>query len=64
MADRWSTLREFPLPAVDAAAMAQILRWLMAAVVLSVLVWAADRRLRRWLERGEPPRPEPVARRP
>jgi hypothetical protein len=41
------------LPAIDAAAMASLLRWLMAAIVVAVLVWFADRWLRRWVGQGE-----------
>ena len=59
MADRWTDLTKFPLPAIDAAAMAGLLRWAMAAIVLAVLVWAADGWLKRWLGREEAARPAP-----
>lgn len=64
MAERWSDLRKFPLPELDAAGAAALLRWAMAAIVLAVLVWLADARLKRWLGRGVAPRPGPAARRP
>ena len=59
MTDRWADLSKFPLPAVDSAAMADILRWTMAAIVLAGLVWLADGRLKRWMGREEGPRPAP-----
>jgi hypothetical protein len=57
MSERWTDLRKFPVPEMDAAAMAGLLRWLMAAVVLAALVWAADGWLRRWMGREETPAP-------
>jgi hypothetical protein len=57
MSERWTDLRKFPVPEMDAAATAGLLRWLMAAVVLAALVWAADGWLRRWLGREETPAP-------
>ena len=57
MTDRWSDLRKFPMPTLDAAAAAGLLRWAMAAVVLAGLVWFADRWLKRWMGREEVPRP-------
>ena len=57
MTDRWADLRKFPVPTLDAAAAAGLLRWAMAAVVLAGLVWFADRWLKRWLGREEIPRP-------
>ncbi len=64
MTDRWSELRKFPLPDMDAAGAAAAMRWLMAAIVLATLVWIADRWLARWLGRGESPRPGPAVRQP
>jgi hypothetical protein len=49
MADRWSALRQFPMPAVDAAGLAGVLRWLMAVMAAALAVWAADRFVRRWM---------------
>lgn len=48
MLERWEILRKFPAPALDAAAFAGILRWLMAALVLAGLVWLAAEKLRRY----------------
>ena len=45
--DRYDVLKKFPLPALDAAALAGILRWLMAALVLAGFVWLAAAALRR-----------------
>ena len=64
MSDRWADLRKFPLPSLDAAAMAGILRWLMAAIVLAALAWAADGWLRRWMGREDSPRPALAPKRP
>jgi hypothetical protein len=49
MVDRWAILARYPLPALDAAAAAALLRSLMAAVALALLVWVADRWLGRWI---------------
>ncbi|MBL8290106.1 MAG: HupE/UreJ family protein [Rubrivivax sp.] len=49
MSERWAALVQFPWPAPDAAAAAELLRWAMAALVLALVVWAADRPLRRWM---------------
>jgi hypothetical protein len=55
MGERWSALRQFPWPAVDAAALAGGLRWLMAAVAAALAIWAADRFVRRWMGAEEAP---------
>ena len=51
MVDRGEQWRKFPLPTIDAAGAASLLRWLMAAVVLAGLLWWVDawitRRVRR-----------------
>ena len=52
MADRFADLRKFQLPALDAAAAASLMRWAMAAIVLAVLVWLVDGKIRRWLSRA------------
>ena len=49
MADRWAALHQFPMPALDAAALAGVLRWLMAAIAAALAVWVADRFVRRWM---------------
>ena len=51
MMERGEDLMKFPLPALDAAAAASLLRWLMAALVLGGIMWFVSRHLRRWLER-------------
>lgn len=50
MVERGEALRKFPWPVLDAAALAGLLRWLAAGLVIAALVWLADRRLRRWLQ--------------
>jgi hypothetical protein len=52
MSERGAELSKFPLPTIDAGGMAELLRWLMAAILLACLAWAADRRMRRWMARG------------
>jgi hypothetical protein len=52
MTERGAELAKFSLPVLDAGAMAELLRWLMAALVLAGLAWAADRPMRRWMARG------------
>jgi hypothetical protein len=42
MVDRFADLRKFPMPSLDAAAAASLIRWAMAAIVLAVLVWLAE----------------------
>lgn len=51
MLERGGDLMKFPLPVFDAAAVASLLRWLMAALVLGGILWFVSRYLRRWLER-------------
>lgn len=50
MLDRGEALLKFPLPPMDAAAWAGLLRWLIAILLLSAVLWLISRRLRRWLE--------------
>ena len=50
--ERGEQLLKFPLPAMDAAAWAGLLRWLIAALLLAAVVWLAGRVVRRWLERS------------
>ena len=51
MTDRFADLRKFQLPVLDAAAVASLMRWAMAAIVLAFVVWLVDARIRRWLSR-------------
>ena len=51
MLERWDVLRKFPMPALDAAALASTMRCLMALMLLAALVWLAAAALRRWKER-------------
>jgi hypothetical protein len=53
MTERGEQWRKFPLPAIDAAAAASLLRWLMAAMVLASLIWLLDKWLTRWLRRRD-----------
>ena len=58
MSERWGALRQHPWPVLDAAAAASIVRWLMAALALAMLVWAADRVVRRWMGADEQAAPD------
>jgi HupE / UreJ protein len=49
LVERFSDLRRFPLPPLDAATAASAMRWAMAAVAIGVLVWLANARMKRWL---------------
>lgn len=44
MAERWSALRQFPAPALDAAMMLTVIRVLIAIVVAAIAVWLVRRR--------------------
>jgi hypothetical protein len=51
MLERGEQLKKFPLPILDAAALASVMRWLMALMVLAALVWLVAATLQRWKER-------------
>ena len=53
MLERADTLAQFPWPALDAAALAGLLRWAMAALVMVALLWLANGWLRRYLPQDE-----------
>jgi HupE / UreJ protein len=55
MVERWAALRQFPMPALDAAALAGVLRWLMAALAATLAVWVADRWVRHWMGAEQAP---------
>ncbi|HQZ39954.1 MAG TPA: HupE/UreJ family protein [Vicinamibacterales bacterium] len=48
MTDRWAALSRFPLPALDALALAALMRWAMAAIVVALLLWWVSGIVRRW----------------
>ena len=50
--ERFAELRKFSFPPLDAAALANLMRWAMAAIGVAVLVWLVDRKLRGWLARA------------
>jgi HupE / UreJ protein len=55
MLERGEQWRQFPLPTLDAAAAASLLRWLMAAAVLAGLLWVIDAQITRRTGRGGVP---------
>lgn len=46
--ERWETLSRFPFPAIDAVALASLMRWAMAAIITAVFLWWASGVVRRW----------------
>lgn len=48
MTERWEALSRFPLPALDAVALASLMRWAMVAIVTGVFLWWASGWVRRW----------------
>ena len=52
MTERYADLRKFPFPALDAAAMASLLRWAMVAVAIAVVVWVVNGWVTRKLDPG------------
>lgn len=53
MIDRGGRLREFPWPALNAAFLASVMRWMMVLLVLGGLVWIISRVLRGRLGRSK-----------
>ena len=51
MLERGDQLKKFPVPVLDAAALASLMRWLMALMVLAALVWLVAVALRHRKER-------------
>ena len=55
MTERFAALQKFPWPTLDAAAVASLLRWAMAAIALAVLVWLVNGRVTMWMSRSAGP---------
>lgn len=53
MAERWSALRQFPAPALDASMLLTAIRALIVIVVAAIAVWLLHRRRARLVEREE-----------
>jgi HupE/UreJ protein len=49
LTERYADLKKFPLPALDAAAAASLMRWAIAAIILGALVYGVNGRMKRWL---------------
>jgi hypothetical protein len=56
MTERFAELRKFAFPALDAGAMASVLRWAMAGVAIGVVLWIANGWVTRKLDPGPSPR--------
>jgi hypothetical protein len=48
LTERWATLSRFPFPALDAAALASLMRWAMAAIATALFLWWMSGIVRRW----------------
>jgi len=48
MTERWTNLARFPLPALDAAGAATLMRWAMAGIVMAMFLWWMSGVVRRW----------------
>ena len=48
MTERWTNLARFPLPALDAAGAATLMRWAMAGIVMAMFLWWVSGVVRRW----------------
>jgi len=48
MTERWAVLSRFPLPELDAAAAASLMRWAMAAIATVLFLWVMSGVVRRW----------------
>ena len=48
MTERWTNLARFPLPVLDAAGAATLMRWTMAGIVMALFLWWMSGVVRRW----------------
>lgn len=48
MTERWQALSKFPVPVLDAAAVASLMRWAMAAIATVLFLWFMSGIVRRW----------------
>jgi hypothetical protein len=48
MTERWETLSRFPFPALDAPALASLMRWAIAAIVTALCLWWVSGFVSRW----------------
>jgi hypothetical protein len=48
MADRWGNLSQFPFPTLDLPALASLMRWAIAAIVIGVALWWISGAVKRW----------------
>jgi hypothetical protein len=52
MTERYTELRKFPFPPLEAAALASLLRWALAAIAIGAVVWAVNGWVTRKLDPG------------
>lgn len=48
MAERWGNLSQFPFPTLDLPALASLMRWAIAAILIGVALWWISGAVRRW----------------
>jgi hypothetical protein len=48
LTERWAVLSRFPIPELDAAAMASLMRWAMVVVATVLFLWVMSGVVRRW----------------
>ena len=56
LTERWEALSRFPFPALDAMAIASLMRWAMAVIVTALLLWWMSGVVRRWEGLPQPDR--------
>lgn len=48
MAERWGNLSQFPFPTLDLPALASLMRWAIAAILIGVALWWISGAVKRW----------------
>ena len=48
MTERWAVLSRFPIPELDAAAVASLMRWAMVIIATALFLWVMSGVVRRW----------------
>jgi hypothetical protein len=48
MVERWDNLRQFPFPSLDLPAVASLMRWAIAAILIGVALWWISGAVKRW----------------
>ena len=48
MTERWAVVSKFPIPELDAAAVASLMRWAMVVIATVLFLWVMSGVVRRW----------------